>query len=45
MTLLFFQLQDTIENRNHPMYIIYISSKTSLPGLLAQSSDEIDVIN
>lgn len=38
--MLFIQLQERSINRNHSLYVTYVSH-TGLPGLLAQSNDEI----
>ena len=42
LTLLFFQLQNTISNMNHTIYITHIQYYTGLPGPLAHSSTEIN---
>ena len=42
LTLLFIQSQNTIRNRNHPVYITHIWSHMGLPGPLAHGNAEIN---
>ena len=42
LTSLFIQLQQVIRNRNHPLNITHIRSRTGLLGPLAQGNDVID---
>ena len=42
LALLCIQLQDTIRNRNHPIYIAHILFHMGLPGSLAQGNAEIN---
>lgn len=36
------QLQQTIRNRNHPLYVTHMQFHTGLPGPLAQGNDGMD---